>query len=173
MVDETNHTANAPNGEPSQEAVPSKKTKSLKSKWLFLGFSSLLIAIGATTFYWMKKDTHDASTKGKVVVQKVNYFEIPNIVVNLRQLQKTKKPVYLKMTIFLEASHSSEIEALNILKPRIVDQLQVYLREMTVEDFAASEGGLQRLREELLIRVNGITAPLLIKNLLFKDILIQ
>ena len=60
-----------------------------------------------------------------------------------------------------------------ILRPKIVDQFQVYLRELTTEDLSAAEGGLQRLRTELILRVNAITTPLQIKDILFKDMLIQ
>lgn len=104
---------------------------------------------------------------------KTVYFDVSNIVVNLRQTQKNKKPVYLKLSVMMELNNQSEHEILHLMRPKIIDQFQVYLRELTVEDLSAAEGGLQRLREELLIRINTITAPLKVKDILFKDVLIQ
>ena len=56
--------------------------------------------------------------------------------------------------------------------PRIVDNFQVYLRELRVEDLRGSSG-LYRLREELLQRVNAAAAPAKVTDVLFKELLIQ
>jgi flagellar protein FliL len=56
--------------------------------------------------------------------------------------------------------------------PRIIDNFQVYLRELRVEDLKGS-GGMYRLREELLLRVNAAVAPAKINDVLFKEMLVQ
>jgi flagellar protein FliL len=56
--------------------------------------------------------------------------------------------------------------------PRIIDNFQVYLRELRVEDLRGS-GGIYRLREELLTRVNAATAPAKVVDVLFKEMLVQ
>ena len=56
--------------------------------------------------------------------------------------------------------------------PRIIDNFQVYLRELRVEDLRGS-GGIYRLREELLARVNAASAPVRVKDVLFKEMLVQ
>ena len=58
------------------------------------------------------------------------------------------------------------------LKPRIVDNFQVYLRELRIEDLRGS-AGVYRLREELLARVNTAVQPVKVKNVLFNEVLIQ
>jgi len=58
------------------------------------------------------------------------------------------------------------------LLPRIVDNVQVYLRELRAEDLKGS-AGTYRLREELLKRINATVAPLRIDDVLFLEILLQ
>jgi flagellar FliL protein len=56
--------------------------------------------------------------------------------------------------------------------PRVTDYFQVYLRELRVEDLKGS-AGMYRLREELLARVRAAVAPIRVRDVLFKQILIQ
>jgi flagellar FliL protein len=56
--------------------------------------------------------------------------------------------------------------------PRIVDNFQIYLRELRVDDLRGS-GGIYRLREELLARVNAAVAPVKVNDVLFKEMLVQ
>ena len=56
--------------------------------------------------------------------------------------------------------------------PRIVDNFQVYLRELRIEDLQGA-AGMYRLREELLSRVGKAAQPAEIVDILFKEMLIQ
>ncbi len=58
------------------------------------------------------------------------------------------------------------------MMPRIIDNFQVYLRELRVEDLKGS-AGMYRLREEMLIRVSAAVAPAKINDVLFKEMLVQ
>jgi len=58
------------------------------------------------------------------------------------------------------------------MKPRFIDQFQMFLRELDLEDIRGA-AGLQRVRQELLTRVNTITAPIKVRNVLFKEFLVQ
>ena len=53
-----------------------------------------------------------------------------------------------------------------------MDNFQVYLRELRVEDLRGS-AGVQRLREELLMRVNAAVHPIEVRDVLFKEMLVQ
>ncbi len=64
------------------------------------------------------------------------------------------------------------MRTLDGMMPRIVDSFQIYLRELRVEDLQGS-AGLQRLREELLLRVNAAIAPAKARDVLFKEMLVQ
>lgn len=54
----------------------------------------------------------------------------------------------------------------------MIDQFQVYLRELRVEDLQGS-AGMYRLREELLIRVSAAVKPAKVSDILFKEMLVQ
>jgi flagellar FliL protein len=56
--------------------------------------------------------------------------------------------------------------------PRILDNFQVYLRELRLDDLRGS-AGMYRLREELLARVNAAVAPVKVRDILFKEMLVQ
>ena len=58
------------------------------------------------------------------------------------------------------------------MMPRIIDNFQIYLRELRVEDLRGSDG-IYRLREELLARVNAAVAPVKVTDVLFKEMLVQ
>jgi len=186
MVDEQNESgelepATEPEAEEGSKNPTSKRKPLYKRIVLLIIIGSSIVAVGVGLFFtknmWIhflvKSSEAEKSSKKEIHSSKALYFELANIVVNLRQTQKNKKPVYFKLSVMIEVETQNELDALAAIKPKIVDQFQVYLRELTVEDLSASEGGLQRLREELLIRINGITKPLVVKDMLFKDVLIQ
>ena len=79
---------------------------------------------------------------------------------------------YLKISVSLEVGSEEDFPKLDAVLPRIVDDFQVYLRELRVEDLNGS-AGLQRLREELFMRVSNAAAPTVVRDVLFRELLIQ
>lgn len=98
------------------------------------------------------------------------YYSLGDILVNLAS--DPKRPSFLKITINLELADEKDKAALDALKPRILDDFQVYLRELRVEDLRGS-AGLYRLREELLLRVSETVKPIRIRDVLFQELLVQ
>lgn len=98
------------------------------------------------------------------------FYDLPDMLVNLNSTGR--KQSFLKLSVSLELESQDEIELIRTVLPRIVDNFQVYLRELRVEDLQGSEG-IYRLREELLSRVNRSGPPVHVKNVLFKEILVQ
>jgi flagellar protein FliL len=76
------------------------------------------------------------------------------------------------MSISLELENQVDVARLQSVMPRIIDNFQVYLRELRIEDLRGS-GGMYRLREELLLRVNAAAAPAKVVDVLFKEMLVQ
>lgn len=100
----------------------------------------------------------------------VYFFDVPDMLVNLNA--DGRRPTYLKISISLEVSRQSEIEKIKGVMPRILDNFQVYLRELRLEELRGS-AGMHRLREELLVRVSTAAHPIRIKDVLFREMLIQ
>jgi len=98
------------------------------------------------------------------------YFNLPVMLVNLNSTNST--PHFLKLRASLELDHTFDLTVLRPLQPRIIDKFQVYIRELRLEDLRAN-GGLQILRQELLARINDAIKPIKIKDVLFRNLLIQ
>jgi flagellar protein FliL len=98
------------------------------------------------------------------------FFEIPDLIVNLNT--SGRKSAFLKIKISLEIANPADIDIINQMLPRIVDNFQVYLRELRIEDLQGS-AGMYRLHEELLRRVNIAVRPAKVKDVLFKEMLVQ
>ena len=86
-----------------------------------------------------------------------------NVVIRIPDLSAMKVEVQI---------NELDVARLRTLSPRIIDNFQVYLRELRVEDLRGS-AGIYRLREELLARVNAAVHPTKVKDVLFKDMLVQ
>ncbi|MDD5587036.1 MAG: flagellar basal body-associated FliL family protein [Alphaproteobacteria bacterium] len=107
----------------------------------------------------------DAGPKSAAV-----FFSLGDILVNLNG--EGKRPNFLKIKVTLELADEKDLPLMQSLKPRIIDNFQVYLRELRIEDLRGS-AGLYRLREELLLRVTEAAQPVRVRDVLFQEILVQ
>jgi len=156
----------------SAEAPKKKKSKKL----LFILLPVLVLLGGAGGAYVMgvfggHEDPAVAKKKAEEKARKeIVYYPVPEILVNLSGTGG--KTHYLKIKVSLELANKTEIPKVEAVLPRIIDNFQVYLRELRVEDLRGS-AGLYRLREELLQRVNVAAAPAKVTDVLFKEMLVQ
>lgn len=104
------------------------------------------------------------------VEQPVVNYELPEILVNINNGSRVKS--FLKIQASVELANEADIEKVVAVLPRIVDNFQVYLREMKPDDLAGA-AGVFRLREELLSRVNAAVRPVQVKDVLFKEFIVQ
>lgn len=98
------------------------------------------------------------------------YLEVPEMLVSLRS--SGRKQQILKLRISLELAGPEDQAAVVAFMPKIVDNFQVFLRELRVEELEGSQG-LYRIKEEMLARVNQAAHPVKIKDVLIGDMLIQ
>ena len=118
-------------------------------------------------------DAHAGGEGGEAEAHHPIFFEVPDILVNVSS--DGGKPVFLKLAVSLEvegASHEEIAASLEPIMPRVVDQLQTYLRELRLEDLSGS-AALFRLKEELLRRVNLAADPIQVKGVLFREMIVQ
>lgn len=127
-------------------------------------FTGLLDPVIAMLMGDPKKDEKVAAAKGAV------FYDLPELLVNLNT--GSRKPTFLKIRISLELEDEKDIQTVQTMMPRIIDNFQVYLRELRVEDLKGS-AGMYRLREELLTRVSTATAPSKVNDVLFREMLVQ
>ncbi|WP_417516985.1 flagellar basal body-associated FliL family protein [Minwuia sp.] len=98
------------------------------------------------------------------------FFELPDMLVNLNT--SGSQPRFLKIKVALEFGDEEIVGKVRRIMPRIIDHFQVYLRELRREDLRGS-AGMYRLKEELMIRVNQSVQPSRIRDVLFKEMLVQ
>lgn len=103
-------------------------------------------------------------------VQAAVFYDLPEILVNLNT--SGRKQNFLKIRVSLELESALDVSKVEAVMPRIIDNFQVYLRELRIEDLQGSSGML-RLREELLTRVNNAVRPAKVNDVLFKEMLVQ
>ena len=139
------------------------------------GAVGLLLVAGAGLYFTGMLDS--VLGKKQVVVadapppKPLVFFDLPDFLVNLNS-GGTKKASFLKLSVSLELDKQEDMARLQAVMPRIVDNFQIYLRELRVDDLRGS-GGIYRLREELLARVNAAVAPVKVNDVLFKEMLVQ
>lgn len=163
--------ADNPEGE---AAAPAKS----KKKKLIIAAVLLLLVIGGGVggyMFFAKKSaphTEEAVTVDEHgnPINKAAYYTMPQFIVNLNTTGKNQ--IFLKTTVILEVAKETDIPFIESNIPRLVDGINTYLRELRPSDLAGS-AGIQRLREEILLRVNKAITPVQINDVLFKEIFVQ
>jgi flagellar protein FliL len=163
------------NGNPvlDENGNPVPKKKKGKKKLIILLLLLLIIGGGAGAWFGglipHGKQEAAEGEEGELA-NKISYLEMEEFLVNLNN--PGKQVSFLKMTVTLELPNLATENAVKEKMPRIRDVFQVYLRELHRNDLQGS-AGIQRLREELLLRINKILDPQKVNDILFKEIIVQ
>tara|TARA_Y100000741_G_scaffold332796_1_gene288989 strand:- start:131 stop:676 length:546 start_codon:yes stop_codon:yes gene_type:complete len=169
-----------------EEAQPKKKKGKKRLLILILAPILLILIIVAVLFFLgvgpfgSSDEENNENSEEQSEVQQVEppptFFDLPEMRVNLNT--DSNSLTYLKVKISLElASDLPEIMEENNIKleslmPRVVDNMQVYMRELRLEDINGS-AGLYRLKQELLSRVNRAVQPIVVRDILFSEFVIE
>lgn len=162
----------AAEGEVEGKKKLSKKTLILAGVGAFV----VLAAGGGGAFFFMHKQSSEEAAKtaeqasASSEKSKPVYFSLGDLLVNLSG--EGKHPNFLKVKISLELADEKDVPLMDAIKPRIIDNFQVYLRELRIEDLRGS-AGMYRLREELLMRVTEAAQPVRVHDVLFQEMLVQ
>ena len=158
--------------EGAQDASDALARKKWSGKKIVMIALPVLLLLGGGGFAAM---TFLGGDKAKEVSAKpadptVVFVDLPDMLVNLGAADR--KSNYLKLSISLEVQGVENSEAVKAKMPRVVDNFQIFLREMRIEDLRGS-AGMFRLKEELLTRVNTAVMPIKVTDVLFREMLIQ
>ncbi len=150
-----------------------------KKLFIIIGLALLLVIGGAAAAYFtgllqpvieMIAGGQQKQEDEAAIAQDAIFYDLPELLVNLSTAGR--KSTFLKIRISLELENPADVAKVESVMPRIIDNFQVYLRELRIEDLKGS-AGMYRLREELLKRVSGAVAPSKINDVLFKEMLVQ
>ena len=98
------------------------------------------------------------------------YYDLDNFVINLNSTAGRSR--FLKMTITLHIKSDVNVNIISKKIPIIRDNFQFYLRELRPVDLEGSKE-MTIVKEELLLRINKILHPIVVQDLLFKEILVN
>ena len=156
-----------------------KKKLSGKTLVLFIVLPLLLVVGGVGGAFMMgvfgggeEEEQAEMGADGKKVVDpsKVVFYELPELIINLRS--KEERASFVKFRVTLELHDATALPKIEPLMPRIMDNCQVYLRELRPSDLDGS-AGLFRLKEEILRRINMDVRPYEVADVLFTEMIIQ
>jgi len=99
-----------------------------------------------------------------------HYLDLDEMVITLGGVGR--KSSFLKMRLSLELASPEDEIRVKAIMPRIIDNFQVFLRELRIEELQGSQG-LYRVKEELLARVNSASYPTKVRDVLFREMLVQ
>ncbi len=159
-------------------SAPPRKKLNGKVLILFILLPALLVGGGVGAYYTGLLDPmlgRAPNAPGSELLQRtdpdqVYFYELPEMLVNLDS--SGKRTSFLRIRVALELESKEDTALIEDVLPRVIDNFQVYLRELRVDDLQGS-AGLFRLKEELLIRVNKAVAPARVSDVLFKEMIVQ
>ncbi|MCZ6605392.1 MAG: flagellar basal body-associated FliL family protein [Alphaproteobacteria bacterium] len=164
--------------EEASDGEPAKKRFAGRKLVLFIILPVLLLAGGGAAIYFtglLDPIMGTASSgEGEEAEEEYAgpsvYLDLPEMLVNLNGTGRRTN--YLKVVVSLELENAGDVARLEAVMPRIIDNFQVFLRELRVEDLRGS-AGMYRLKEELLFRVNTAAKPVRVRDVLFREMLVQ
>lgn len=180
-LDETQGEGGGGDDEGEGEGAPAKKGGAKKLILFIVLPLVLVIGIAAGLYFTGLADPILGTVTGKepgaakgedkpASVQAAVFYDLPDMLVNLNATGR--RQAFLKIRVSLELEKATDIPRIEQVMPRIVDNFQVYLRELRLEDLQGA-AGVYRLREELLSRVNTAVRPAKVNDVLFKEMLVQ
>lgn len=178
-----------PEGEEQEDAKKGGMSKLI----LFAGVPVVLIVVGLGAAYFLgffggskeehaeddhggehgeagEYDEHGEPKEHAPSKHEIVFYDLPDLLVNLSVGNGETR--YLKLRIALELSDHAAVDKVEVVMPRVIDNFQVYLRELRLEDLDGS-AGIYRMREELLKRINLSLQNVTVQDVLFKEIIVQ
>ncbi|WP_207476454.1 flagellar basal body-associated FliL family protein [Arenibaculum pallidiluteum] len=165
----------------SPDQLPRKKFSG-KKLVLFVLLPLLLLIGGGAAVYFSgvldmfgakKEEAHheEKPAEEPVIDGPGVFYTVPDLLVNLNSGNQRRQN-FLKISIAIELASQQDVAAIERVMPRIIDNFQVYLRELRLDDLRGS-AGMYRLREELLLRISQAAQPVRIRDVLFREMLVQ
>ena len=169
-----------PIGKQSGKSLFSKLYGNKPKKALLIIIPLIIVVLSATYFFYrvIKKpktynNTELTAAKTLENINQINanaYIDLEPMVINLAP--SSAKQNYLKLTVTLQFASDIETKVAQLKLPNIIDSFQTFLREVRANDLNSS-GSMLQLKEELMKRVNKVIYPVVIENILFKEMLVN
>lgn len=153
--------------------VKEPKKKGIKPLLKWVAFGTLFLFIGVAGFggwkYYQSFVAGEKKAKEEQTVKIGDIWPMGAMIVNLMDGNGER---YLKAVIQVETSNPECIAELNMLKPKIIDNVLDLLSSKKYRDIVGFEGK-QQLREEISMRLNNYLSKGRIKYVYFTEFVIQ
>jgi flagellar FliL protein len=163
---------------PATSEAPKKKKFSGKKLVLFFILPILLLGGGGAAAYLLLLKKEPAAEAQAAAAEDDHASEEPQVYVSLdKPLQVNlvgtgKRMPYLNLDLWLAVKNEEDAKKLEGVMPKVIDQFQVYLRSLRIDDLQGADG-VQRMRDELLMRAKAAAKPVEIEDVLIKSMLAQ
>jgi flagellar FliL protein len=165
---------------PATGEAPKKKRFSGKKLVLFIILPVLLLAGGGAAAYLLLLKKDPAAEEQAAAAAEEHASDEPQVYVGLgvdKGLQVNlvstgKRQAYLNLDLWLAVKNEEDAKHLEGVMPKVIDQFQVYLRSLRIEDLQGADG-VQRMRDELLMRAKAAAKPVEVEDVLIKSMLAQ
>ncbi len=184
MANEDDENKNEELSEEEKKLADEAAAKKKKKKMLFIIIGVVLLLViggGAAAFFMigneeaenLEKDItlSDDDEDQKDKPASLFFVQIPEVIVNLRAANQKDRGNILRATFLLQLYDKKDEPKIREAFPIIIDQILSYLRDQSVTDLSGP--GLERMRQALLIRINGIIKPSKVHHVTIKDFIIQ
>ncbi len=167
----------AADAEVQDGAAPAKK--GIPKLFILIGAAAIVVLLGGAGLYvFLSRGTTEtehaaegaAGEHATAAAAHTFIFNLPTMIVNLNN--ETEGQAFMKLTVALEVANEEMMTEIQPRIAKVIDAVQVYLRELRKSDLEGS-AGVYRLKEELLRRVNVAIYPSRVESILFKEILVQ
>lgn len=155
------------------EGAEAPKKGLLGNKMVLIGGGVfvVLVVVGIGLYFMLGGSDEPNDELELQSTSKVVMFEVPVITTNL--IGTGPGPTrFIKAQMVLELGSEQDKTEVEHLLPRLQDDWQNFLRQMRPEDLEGSLA-MQRLKEALQLRANQVLAPVLVRNVLFRELLVQ
>ena len=158
-------------------SAPKKKKFSGKKLVLFIILPVLLLGGGGAAAYFLLLKKEPAVEEQAAAAEE-HAADEPQVYVSLEKpLQVNlvgtgKKMPYLNLDLWLAVKTEEDAKHLEAVMPKVIDQFQVYLRSLRIDDLQGADG-VQRMRDELLMRAKAAAKPIEVEDVLIKSMLAQ
>jgi flagellar FliL protein len=163
--------------EASAGEAPKKKKFSGKKLVLFILLPVLLLGGGGAAAYFLLLKKEPAAEEAAAAAEAPAADE-PQVYVSLEKplqvnlVGSGKRLPYLNLDLWLAVKTEEDAKKLEGVMPKVIDQFQVYLRSLRIDDLQGADG-VQRMRDELLMRAKAAAKPVEVEDVLIKSMLAQ
>ncbi len=149
---------------------PQTKKKGMALKWVLIALVVLVLsgAIGGGAYYFFATQTGKDKKQAPAAVIGTIWPMEPFII----NIQDNGTDRYLKLVVQLEISDAQGVKDLDLLKPKLRDNILELLGAKTYRELMDT-AGKQRLREEIAMRLNSFLTNTKVNRVYFTEFVIQ